>query len=657
MTRFRPLALVAVFALAAGAFGCGPRHDKTGRRVIVLGVDGMDYDLVRDLMARGRLPHFAQLAQSGGFAPLRTTVPPQSPVAWSTFITGLDPGRTGIFDFIHRDPKTMEPFLSTSRAESSGRNIRLGPWQFPLTAGRVELLREGQPFWEVLEQHRVETSIIRMPANFPPSGTATRELSGMGTPDLLGTYGTFSFFSSEPLADSRTLSGGVMVPVTVERGMVHAAIEGPNNPYLVEPQKTNVEFTAYIDATNDHAELVVGDERRLLRVGEWSDWVPVALPLLPFQHLSGACRFYLKALDPYFQLYVSPINLDPMKPELPISSPPDYAAELARATGRFYTQGMPEDTKSLKTGVLSPDEFLAQARITKEENLRQYRYALDRFDDGLMFYYFGHIDQVSHMMWRAMDPGHPAFTSADLPYRSVVENLYVEIDGIVGETASRLRPEDLLVVMSDHGFSSWRRSFSLNSWLRDNGYLVVRDPAATADAGLFSNVDWTRTRAYGLGLNGLYINVRGREAHGIVEAGDRGSVAEELARRLAGTVDPKTGGRPINRVFRREDVYHAAGHDDIAPDLVVGYARGTRGSDDSALGMVPRAVLTDNTDAWSGDHCMDPDVVPGILLVSRPLRREAASLETLASALVAEFGIENFPDIGDGKREGKQEGK
>ncbi|HEY3043691.1 MAG TPA: alkaline phosphatase family protein, partial [Vicinamibacterales bacterium] len=627
MTRRLSIVLLAALALTSAVVGCGPRHTKIGRRVIVLGVDGMDYDLVRDLMARGRMPQFARLAQSGAFAPLRTTVPPQSPVAWSTFMTGLDPGRTGIFDFIHRDPKTMEPFLSTSRAESSGRNIRLGRWQFPLTAGRVELLREGQPFWDVLEQHGVETSIIRMPANFPPSGKATRELSGMGTPDLLGTYGTFSFFSSNPLAD-RALSGGVMVPVTVERGMVHAAIDGPNHPYLVEPQKTKVEFTAYVDATKQHAQLVVGAEQRLLRVGEWSDWIPVELPLLPFEHLSGACRFYLKALDPYFELYVSPINLDPMNPELPISSPPGYAAELARATGRFYTQGMPEDTKSLKTGVLSPDEFLAQARLTEDENLRQYRYALDRFDDGLMFYYFGHIDQVSHMMWRAMDPGHPAFTSADLPYRSVVENLYIEMDGIIGETASRLRPDDLLVVMSDHGFSSWRRSFSLNSWLRDNGYLAVRDPAAI-DPGLFSNVDWTRTRAYGLGLNGLYINVRGREAHGIVDAGERDRVADELARRLADTIDPKTGGRPINRMFRRENVYHVAGHEDIAPDLIVGYARGTRGSDESALGIVPRDVLTDNTDAWSGDHCMDPDVVPGILLVSRRLRQQAPSLETL----------------------------
>jgi predicted AlkP superfamily phosphohydrolase/phosphomutase len=640
MKRRGAVGLLVALAIVGSVTACrGPRHTKTGRRVVVLGIDGLDYQLVRDLMGRGRMPVFERLARSGSFAPLRTTVPPQSPVAWSSFITGLDPGGHGIFDFIHRDPKTMEPFLSTSRVEGGGRNLKLGRWQFPLQPGRVELLREGTPFWQLLERRGIETTIVRMPANFPPSGSATRELSGMGTPDLLGTYGTFSFFTSRPLSlDARNVSGGVMVPVTVENGSVRSAIEGPDNPYLVEPQKTHVDFTAHVDASKQYVELLVGSERRLLRVGEWSDWVPVELPLVMFQHLSGECRFYLKQLDPYFELYVSPINIDPLVPELPLSTPPSYAGELARATGRFYTQGMPEDTKSLKTGVLAPDEFLAQARITEDENLRQYRYVFDRFEDGLLFYYFGHTDQVSHMMWRAMDPGHPAYTVADLPYRTVIEDMYIRIDTLVGETAARLRPGDLLVVMSDHGFSSWRRSFSLNSWLRDQGYLTVRQPSAPVDAGLFSNVDWTRTRAYALGLNGLYINVRGREAHGVVEGGDRAALAAQIARRLLETVDPKDGGHPIARVYPREEVFEHR-HDDIAPDLIVGYARGTRSSDDSALGSVPRDVLTDNTDAWSGDHCMDPDAVPGILLTTRPLKREASSLQRLAAAIVAEFGI------------------
>lgn len=635
--------LVAVVAVAALAGACTSRHVKTGRRVVVLGVDGLDYGLVKDMLARGRLPHFARLAEAGGFSALQTSTPSQSPVAWSTFMTGVDPGRHGIFDFIHRDPKTMEPFLSTTRTEAGRWKLTMGRWQFPLQGGRVELLRRGQTFWEALERHGVETTIVRMPVNFPPSEQATRELSGMGTPDMRGTYGTFSFFTSNPSPfGGRTVSGGTLAPVAIVDDVARGAIEGPDNPYLVEPHKTRVEFTAYLDRRKGYAKLVLGAQERLLRVGEWSDWVPVELKLLPFQTLAGASRFYLRQLEPYFELYASPINIDPLNPALPISSPPGYAPELARATGRFYTQGMPEDTKSLKAGVLSPNEFLQQASITADENVRQYRYVLDRFTDGLLFYYFGHVDQVSHMMWRAMDPEHPAYTPADLPFRRVVEDLYVGVDALVGETLARLGPADLLVVMSDHGFTSWRRSFSLNSWLREQGYLAVLDPNVRADPGLFSNVDWARTRAYGLGLNGLYINVRGREAHGIVEAANRQALSSEIAARLQDTIDPKTGTRAVSRVFRREDVYELRGQDDLAPDLIVGYAKGTRSADDSALGAVPREVIVDNLDAWSGDHCMDPAQVPGVLLTSRALRKAAPSLQSLAAALVAEFGLDDF---------------
>jgi predicted AlkP superfamily phosphohydrolase/phosphomutase len=632
--------LVAIVTTA----GCGPRHVKTGRRVIVLGVDGLDYDLVRRLLDQGRLPHMQRLAAAGGFSPLETTIPPQSPVAWSTFITGVDPGRHGIFDFIHRDPKTMEPYLSTTRTVEAARNITIGRWQFPLQAGHVEALRRGGTFWEALETHKIETTILRMPANFPPSGTSARELSGMGTPDMLGTYGTFSFFTSEPHAfEAATVSGGVIVPVALVGEVVRSAIEGPDNPYVVRPQKTQAEFTAYIDRGHQYAKLVLGSEERLLRVGEWSDWVPVELKLLPLQSLKGECRFYLKAVNPYFELYASPINIDPLKPALPISSPAGYAGELARATGRFYTQGMPADTKGLRSHVLSTAEFLEQARLTRDESVRQYRYALDRFDDGLLFYYFGHVDQVSHMMWRAMDPQHPAYTAADRRYESVVEDLYADIDALVGETLLRLGPTDLLVVMSDHGFTSWRRSFSLNAWLRDRGYLAVRDSSLQNDPGLFANIDWSRTRAYGLGLNGLYINVRGREARGIVAGGEREALAAEIASKLRETVDPATGIPAVARVFRREDVYQLRGDEDIAPDLIIGYTKGTRVSDESATGAVPAQALVDNLDAWSGDHCMDPIGVPGILLTSRPLRKHAASLQRLAASLMAEFAIDRFP--------------
>ncbi len=639
-------AILLSLAVAGTLVGCGQRHVRTGRRVIVLGFDGVDYQLTRDLIAAGRLPNFERLAKSGGFTPLASSIPPQSPVAWSTFITGLDPGRHAIFDFIHRDPTTMVPFESTSRTQGGGWSVKIGRWQFPLQGGSVELLRRGEPFWDLLEERGVETTIIRMPANFPPSGTATRELSGMGTPDMIGTLGTFTFFTSEPFAfGGKTLAGGIVVPVDVADGAVRSAIEGPDNPFLIEPTKTRAEFAAYIDTERRFAKLVIGSEERLLAVGEWSDWVPVELDLIPTQQIAGLCRFYLKSLQPYFELYVSPIQIDPLGPALPISTPDAYATDLARATGRFYTQGMPADTKSLRTGVLSAQEFLAQARLTADENERQFRYVLDRFDDGLLFYYFGNVDQVSHMMWRATDPEHPAYSEADRQFEHVVAELYEGLDRIVGEAASRLGPDDLLVVMSDHGFTSWRRSFHLNSWLRDRGYLTVRNPnlADADDVGQFTNVDWSRTRAYGLGLNGLYINLRGREAQGIVDPRDRDALAEEIAAALTSTLDPTTGRPAVDKVFRREAVYKVESSLDLAPDLIVGYTKGTRGSDESALGALPRAILTDNADPWGGDHCMNPDAVPGILLSSRPLKKTAASLQVLAASILAEFDIDRFP--------------
>ena len=636
------IACILIAASMVGAQACGRRHAPLGRRVIVLGFDGMDYALTRGLMARGRLPNLSRLAAMGTFQPLATSIPPQSPVAWSGFITGLDPGGHGIFDFIQRDPITMTPYLSTARTEPATHAVKLGKWQFPLSAGKVVSLRRGTPFWEVVERSGIETTVVRIPANYPPSGSATRELSGMGTPDILGTYGTFSFFTSDPLASRRTLSGGEVYPVTVSSGVVHGTLVGPDNPFLREPAPVTSAFTAYIDARREYVTLKVGDQERLLHTGAWSDWVPVEFDLIPSQHLAAECRFYLRQIDPYFELYVSPLNIDPLDPALPISSPAGFARDLARDTGRFYTQGMPEDTKSLKTGTLSTREFLAQAAIVGDENKRQYRDVLRRFDDGFLFYYFGNSDLVSHMMWRPMDPQHPAYDSATDPqYASVVADLYTGLDAIVGDTLNVLGSNDLLVVMSDHGFTSWRRAFNLNTWLRDNGYLSASGgPGQSAG---FATVDWSRTRAYGLGLNGLYINVKGRERYGIVAPSDRGALVDEIASRLLSTMDPKTGAPAITKAFRREQAYHVdPALDAVAPDLIIGYAKGTRISDDSAIGGLSVEVFDDNRTAWTGDHCMDPDAVPGILVTSRKLRKPAPTLQSLGGAVLAELGID-FP--------------
>ena len=633
-----------VLLIAATTAGCQDGQDAkaAGSKVIVLGFDGLDYGLTKKLMDEGRMPNFSKVAKSGSFGPLETSVPPQSPVAWSDFMTGLDSGGHGIYDFVHRDADTMLPYLSTSRASDAGSSLTIGKYQFPLSGGTVELLRKGRAFWEVLENHAVQTTILRMPANFPPSGTASYELSGMGTPDITGTYGEFSFYTSKLFAFAgEDIAGGDVHEVDIFDGVVETKLYGPDNPFLVEREKLTSEFNVYLDPVDPVVKIVAGDEELILEEGEFSDWVPVEFPMIPTQSLAGMTRFYLRSVRPDFELYATPVNFDPMAPAAPISTPDDYAAELARATERFYTQGMPEDTKVIQEGVLDLDEFLAQAEIAGREIRDQYAYVLEQFDEGLLFYYTGNVDQVSHVMWKTLDPEHPAYDpEVDPKYADLIENLYVGLDDMVGHTLENMDEDTTLIVMSDHGFASFRRSFDLNVWLKEKGYLVVKNPDIENDPGMFVNVDWAHTQAYALGINGLYINLRGREKDGIVAEGQQKALIDKISEDLLAEIDPVTGMQAVTKVYKRDEYYKDRGEIEIGPDIIVGYAKGTRGAGSSALGAVGKEIVTDNIEEWSGDHLMDHETVPGILLTSRALKKSAPRLKDLAAAILAEFGVD-----------------
>ncbi|MGH9334605.1 MAG: alkaline phosphatase family protein, partial [Vicinamibacteria bacterium] len=396
-----------------------------------------------------------------------------------------------------------------------------------------------------------------------------------------------------------------------------------------------------LDPVDPVAKIVAGTEEVVLRAGEWSGWVPVEFPMIPTQSLNGMVRFYLRSVRPDFELYASPIQIDPMAPALPISTGEDYATELAKATGRFYTQGMPEDTKSIESGVLTTEEFLAQARIAGKEFSDQLPYVLDHFETGLLFFYLGNLDQVSHVMWKVLDPGHPQYDpEVDPKYASMIEELYVGLDLIVGDTLERMGDDTTLIVMSDHGFASWRRSFHLNAWLKEKGYLAVKDPEMEEDPGIFVNVDWTRTRAYGVGINGLYVNLKDREKNGIVAEEDRKELMGEISAALLAEIDPKTGGPIVTKAYQREETYQDRGELEIGPDIIVGCAEGVRISGHSGLGAVGKEIITDNVDEWGADHSMDHETVPGILLTNRPLKKPAVRLQDLGSSVLAEFGID-----------------
>ena len=600
----------------------------------------MDPQLLKQFMQEGKMPNFSRLAAEGSFVPLTTSIPPQSPVAWSNLITGMNAGGHGIFDFIHRDPKTLKPYFSASQVEPPKHAIHLGNWVIPLGSGTAEQLRKGTAFWEILDRHGVPNSVFRIPANFPPVPAKGRTLSGMGTPDLRGSYGTFSFYTDEPTAAAGPVEGGQVIPVNVENWQVAASLVGPDNSFKKGSPPALEPFTVSLDPLETVARISVQGQQFVLREGEWSDWVRVEFQLLPFfGNVKGMCRFYLKQAHPRFQLYVSPINIDPVDPALPISTPSNYSRMLSEEAGDYYTQGISEDTKALSDGVLDDKEYLEQARTVLEEHRKIFDAEFPKFKRGAFFFYFSSLDLNSHMMWRLMDAKHPEYDAGlAAQYGHSIEEFYQQIDEVLGEVLPKLDENTTLLVLSDHGFAPYYRSFNLNTWLLQNGYIKLKGGANAASGDTFADVDWSQTRAYGLGLNGLYINVRGRERDGIVEAGAADGLALEIKQKLLAVTDPKSGEPAITRVDLAKDVYQGP-YAGSGPDLLVGYNRGYRAGWKTILGAFPEDVFEDNANAWSGDHCMDFTKVPGVLLSNRKIDLAAPALTDIAPTILGEFGI------------------
>ncbi len=546
---------------------------------------------------------------------------PKSPVAWSTFITGMDPDGHGIYDFVHRDPATYLPFSSMSKAEEPKHTLSLGPYLFPLSKGRVISLRRGQAFWQILAEHNIPVTMIRMPTNYPPI-EAGKAIAGMGATDLRGTFGTFTFYTDDPEELSRNVNGGRIVKVPIFQNRAVLQVEGPTNSLRKDHRDSSVPLTVDVDPQEPVARLTVGDGVAIVRQGEWSGWLRAEFPLIPgLASATGMFRVFAKQFHPRFELYVSPVNIDPEEPELPISAPPDYSREVARAISPFYTQGIAEDTAALRQGVFTFPEFLSQSRLVFDDERKLLRYALGQFREGLLFVYFSSIDQNSHMLWGKHEP-------------ELLET-YRAVDKAIGEAIDNARGADV-IVMSDHGFTSFDRAVNLNTWLAKNGYMAIEGGPGD-DEVPFVRVDWSRTKAYALGLNGLYLNLAGREKQGIVQPGPE---SQEILKKLqVELLAFRDGSRPVV-----ESAY-APPRSDVAPDLIVGYARGYRASWQTALGSAPESLVEDNKDAWMGDHCINAADVPGVLFSNRKLGAGDPRLKDVTVSILQLFGVGPGPGM------------
>lgn len=623
------------------------------KQIIVLGFDGADPHLAAKWMAEGKLPNLARLSQNGTFTPLGTTNPPESPVAWASFATGLNPGGTGIFDFLKRNPETYLPELSLVAHTKAKFLFGL----IPVKAPRVINERHGEPFYQAIAAAGYKTTVIRMPLEFPPTPLPGGKLwAGLSVPDVRGTWGTFFYFGTDitKWEEGDTEFGGRLESLEFRGNTATASISGPVDPTAKTYRRisTPVKFTVVAGDTGskDIAIRLQGRSERV-RAGQWSHWFRVKFSITPFLSIRSICRFYVIETSPDVRIYMSPLNMDPEDPPLAISYPDNYTRKLVKKFGLFKTLGWWHDTWALNEekideGVFLQDMFRTmklQEAITLDE--------LKNDPPSLMISIFTATDSVSHMFWRLIDPQHPRYDPAlAAKYGDAILLVYERMDQIVGEVEKAMKPGAMLIIVSDHGFHTWRKGFNTNTWLVKNGYMALKNPNASektynlqelfGQGSFFPNVDWSRTKAYALGLGQVYLNLKGRERYGIVKPGPEGHhLLEEIRQKLLAYRDPETGKAVLEDVFPGTEIFHGP-YIAEAPDLQLNFNDGYRTSWQTSLGGIPPSILVANMRKWSGDHCSsDPKDTQGIFFSNRRLETPQPGIMDIAPTVLKLLGV------------------
>ncbi|MFH1397173.1 MAG: alkaline phosphatase family protein [Candidatus Omnitrophota bacterium] len=598
-------------------------------KVIVLGVDAFDYTIADDLMKKGKLPNLLSLKEKGSFSALATTIPSESVVAWSSFATGLQPGNHGVFDFVMRNPAQYSLYLALNEITYvDGKPI-------------TRLYRKGRTIWNILSDTKVPGSMYFCPNTFPPDPVTGKMLSGMGTPDIQGNMGRFSFYTTKPQSADDADSRGRIIHVNLDRGIIDTEIYGPKKTKDSVIGALKVPLKITVLPKEGKAICYFQGQKITLINNEWSGWQKIVFKAGFLTKLRGIFKFYLKSIAPDFELYVSPINFDPRQPFLPVSYPRNYSKRIAEKTGLYHTQGMPHDTWALSEGRIDEMAFLEHVEDILNERKNILKRELNNFKEGLFFFYFDTLDIIQHMFWRYIDPEHPLY-EAQSQYRNIIEDYYKKIDDVVGEVLKGIDAKTMLLVVSDHGFSAFRESVHLNRWLLENGYLFLK-PGETESKGFLENIDWAKTKAYALGFGGIYLNRKSRESQGTVDAGQVRDLKRQIQDGLLNIKNAK-GQTAVNNVYDQEDVFKGRFALD-APDLFVGFAKGFRASWQTALGGTPRVLFEDNRKKWSGDHLIDAKLVPGVIFSNRKIEFKNPSIIDIAPTLLDLFGIAKPADM------------
>lgn len=660
---------------------------RAAQRVFVMGFDGMDPTLARRFMDEGKLPNLKRLADTGTFSALASTQPSESPTAWSSFATGVNPGKHNIFDFLVRDFDTYMPDLGMVKREPPRF---WGGW-LPTQKPKLSSTRGGTSFWVHAGRDGVKSVVLTVPVTFPPEEIEHGHmLSGLPLPDVRGTVGTFYYWASDLTSweEGNTEFGGYLRTLLFDGGVSETFLKGPESPILKQEERelqerrkagalsekdqqrlewlaknkdVNLPMKVRWSEGTGQAEIEIDGQKLVVKAGEWSPWVPLTFKINFLVKVHGMTQFHVVRADREVQIYAHPVNFDPRQPPIPISKPDGYSARIAEQVGLYRTLGWAESAdKALNEGRLDEATFLHDSERAFEDREKVIFKQLEVEKDWDLFVaVIETTDRVSHMMWRLIDPRHPMYDAAlAQKHGNAIEQVYRRADALVGRLQQTLPPDVAFVVMSDHGFHSFRRGVNLNTWLVQHGYMKFEGQSETKMlADLFGRgkfwegVDWSRTKAYAVGLGQIYFNLKGRESQGIVSAGDEyKALQEEIRSKLLELRDPDDGAEVFRDIYRRDDIYKGE-YLQYAPDLQVGFNDGYRVGWQDTLGGVSKtgAVVENNNRKWSGDHCATAtEISGGVFFSNRKINTTTPSIMDLSPTVLKLLGVPLPADV-DGK--------
>ncbi len=555
-------------------------------KTLILGFDSFDPAVFERMAGQNLLPNFQKFANQGGYSRLDVCSPPQTEVSWTSIATGADPGGHGIFDFVHRDPATYAPFVSILPTKKGIAGEQFVP---PYTA---------KTFFEEAAALGYPATALWWPAMFPARPELpVMTLPGLGTPDIRGQLGVGTLFTSENETKPKT-SVAKLEPEG--RNRFTAALPGPQTAGREGPRTIVLPLSLEV-IDGKLARLTIDKTQVDLRLGEWSEIVELKFKAGMLLNIHAITKFILTSLNGTVRLYALPLQIHPAHTIWHYSSSGSFAKKLWNEVGPYLTLGWPQDTTGLEEGCITDEQFLDLCAKIFERRIQILLHLMKNFDEGVLASIFDDLDRVQHMFFHdRMD---------------IVEDWYKRLDRFVGDVSAKVEAwggKYRYLILSDHGFSDFRKKAHVNRWLDDNGYLVMKNGGND-----LSGVDWGKTKAYAVGLNSVYLNIAGREGQGIVQANDIDGLLADLKTKLSAWKD-EDGNTVVEKVRLKHEIYSGP-YTRFGPDLLIGYASGFRASSETGLGKVPAESLEPNRDHWGADHCMDADIVPGVIFANRDL--------------------------------------